>query len=368
MTVIIFIIVLLILIFVHELGHFLAAKALGIRVDEFALGFPPKIWSKKIGETEYSLNIVPFGGFVKIFGENPDEESLNGLDKDRSMVNKPRWAQAIVLVAGVFFNFVFAWILICSSFFFGVSASKSDYLKYDKYLEDKGIIVVSINKDSPAEISGLRPGDNIKSLSTKDFSITNENELTIENIRNAIDKSQGAPIVINFERGDISSSTSIVATDKIIDHRYAIGITMEEAVTLSLPIHLAIIEGSKFTVHMLGAITLGLLDFIKDAFTGQANFEAVAGPVGIAGLVGDAYDLGFVYLIMFTALISINLGVINLLPFPALDGGRLIFVIIESITRRKIKPNIANIINGVGFIILIILMLIVSYRDIIKLF
>ncbi|MDO8575142.1 MAG: site-2 protease family protein, partial [bacterium] len=163
-TVIIFIIVLAVLILVHEFGHFISAKKLGIRVDEFGLGFPPKLWGKKKGETEYTVNAIPFGGFVKIFGENPDDVSEKGPDSKRSFVNKPKWVQAIVLVAGVFFNFVFAWILISITFFMGVNASVTDYAKYADRITDKGVTVAMTVKDKPAYNSGLRLGDTIRSI------------------------------------------------------------------------------------------------------------------------------------------------------------------------------------------------------------
>ncbi|MDQ5893092.1 MAG: metalloprotease RseP [Patescibacteria group bacterium] len=355
MTVIIFLIVLAILIFVHELGHFLVAKACGIRVDAFALGFGPKLISKKVGEVTYSLNLIPFGGYVRIFGENPDDESISGPDVARSFVHKPKWQQIAVLFAGIFFNFVFAWLLIVIAFFSGVPASTDSYPEYRDRMNDEHIVITFVNKGSPAEKAGLKAGDTIVASS-------------VEEIQNNINQSVGKGVEITYERNDVESKTNILAEQGIVEGKYAIGIAMDDVATLKLPIHLSILESSKFTIHMIGATFTGLYDLVAGMFKGTSSLESVTGPVGIAGLIGDAAKLGFTYLLMFTAIISINLGVLNLMPFPALDGGRILFVIIEAIIGRPIKPVIANTLNAIGFSLLILLMVVVTYRDIAKLF
>lgn len=355
MTVIIFIIVLALLIFVHELGHFLAARACGIRVDEFALGFGPKIFSWKRGETNYALNAVPFGGYVKIFGENPDDESISGPDSPRSFVNKPKWQQVIVLFAGVFFNFVFACLLISISFLSGVLTSVESYPQYADSMQDKHIAITYVNPNSPADEAGLKAGDKL---------LIN----TVEDLQQKINQSENSGVVINYERAGETKVTTAYAEQGIVKGKYAIGISMDNVATLSLPIHLAIWEGARFTLHAIGATIVGIYDLLAGIFKGSASLSAVTGPVGIAGLVGDAAKLGLTYLLMFTAIISINLGVLNLVPFPALDGGRIFFVIIEAIIGRPIKPVIANTVNLIGFSLLILLMLVVTYRDVVRLF
>ena len=162
MTIILFLVILAVLVFVHELGHFLAAKAFGIRVDEFAIGFPPKVFGWQKGETKYSLNLIPFGGYVKIFGENPDDESLIGADSTRSFVNAKRWKQAIVLLAGIFMNIVFAWILISASFSIGLPTSIQD--EYKGKAKDVGVMIMAVQKDSPAFKTGIKEGDYILSI------------------------------------------------------------------------------------------------------------------------------------------------------------------------------------------------------------
>ncbi len=383
MTIILFLIVLAVLIFVHELGHFLSAKKMGIRVDEFALGFPPRIFGKKIGETVYTLNAIPFGGFVKIFGENPDAESIQGPDKERSFVHKPAWQQAIVLSAGVIFNFIFAWILICSAFIVGVTASYQDYPEHTAHMTEPELMVISVLPDSPAHTVGIKAGDVIHTIVVEGQNSPNGNGggkvvqdvplLTPEYVQNIVKTSEGKPlsIVYNCEKleGDYPDCTrvTVVPTKNLVKDTYAIGISMDTVATMSLPWYQAIIEGTVFSGHLIWNTFTGFISFIGSLFAGTAEFSQISGPVGIAGLVGDASKLGFTYLLMFTAMISINLGVINLMPFPALDGGRLLFVLIESITRKKIKPVVANTINTLGFILLLTLMVVVTYGDIARL-
>jgi regulator of sigma E protease len=356
MTIILFLIVLAVLIFVHELGHFLAARACGIRVDEFALGFGPSIWSIKKGETRYALNIVPFGGYVKIFGENPDEESMRGPDSARSFVNKPRIQQVIVLVAGVAFNFLFAWLILSYSFFAGVPASLESYSEYKSQMNNIHIAVTYVEPKSPADIAGLKAGDSILDYDS------------VEKVQNAIAASADKGVMLHtIHQGDDKKIT-IFAKEGIVENKYAIGISMDEVGTLKLPFFQAFYEGTRFTFHMMKEIALGLGDLVFNLFKGSAALSQVTGPVGIAGLVNDAAQLGFTYLLMFTALISINLGVLNLVPFPALDGGRVLFVIIEAIIRRQIKPAFTNVVNAVGFALLLLLMIVVTFKDIAKLF
>ncbi len=361
MTIIIFLIVLAVLIFVHELGHFLIAKWSGIRVDAFALGFGPKLLAKKVGEVTYSLNLIPFGGYVKIHGENPDDDSISGPDKARSFANKSKWQQVAVLSAGVFFNFIFAWFLIFLAFSSGVPASISSYPNYDAQMKDRHIAITFVNKNSPAEVVGFKAGDRLMGNS-------------LEEIQKKINESAGKPFQLEYIHNYKSKiypkveSATIVAKQGIVEGKYAIGIAMDDVGTLQLPIHKALLESLRFTLHTIVATCVGLYDLVLGIFTGESKLASVTGPVGIAGMIGSAAKIGFTYLIMFTAIISINLGVLNLVPFPALDGGRILFVIIESIIRRPIKPVIANMVNAIGFGLLMLLIVVVTYRDIANLF
>jgi regulator of sigma E protease len=364
MTIILFLIVLAILIFVHELGHFLVAKKSGIRVDEFALGFPPKIFSWVRGETKYVLNLIPFGGYVKIFGENPDDESMTGVDSARSFVNAKKWKQVCVLLAGIFFNILFAWILISGSFMFGsLVPVGEDSSKYSKYIKESQVVITSVATDSPAEKAGLLQGDkliSVESVSGIDLNTTKVRELVENSVDNQID--------IVYERAGEIKNLVAVAELNPEDNRKIIGIYMENVGVVKLNPILALWEGGRLTIVTFKQIVVGLGTFLAQVFIGRGDFSQVSGPVGIVGLVGDAANFGFAYFLGFIAFISLNLAVINLIPFPALDGGRVLFVIIETIIRRPIKPKIANTLNAIGFFLLISLMVIITYRDIMKFF
>jgi regulator of sigma E protease len=361
MSVLIFLIILAVLIFIHELGHFLAAKRLGIRVDEFAIGFPPKLFSWTRGETKYSLNLLPIGGYVKIFGENPDEESLSGPDAARSFARASKWKQATILVAGVVFNFVFAWILISGTFIAGLPTSISE--EYAPYAQDVSTIITQVGKDTPAEKAGLLAGDKIIGIATPTEALFAP---TVSLVQETVAKTEGS-IVLTYDRAGTVATTSVTSVLGIAEGRRALGIGLDTAGVVKLPIHLAVVEGGKVAVQSTIAIAKGLVDLLVNAVRGEADFSQVSGPVGIVGLVGEASRFGFAYLVGFTALISLNLAVLNLAPFPALDGGRLLFVAIEAIIRRPIPAKFANYVNAAGFIALILLMIIVTIKDVAKL-
>ena len=364
MTVLIFIIILALLVLVHELGHFIVAKASGIRVDEFGLGFPPRMFGKKIGETIYSINWIPFGGFVKIFGENPDVESTTGPDASRSFVNKNRAIQAAVLVAGVAFNMIFAWLLISAGFMVGLPTSTSDASDPSK-IQNVRLTVTAVLPESPAAKAGIKAGDTLASLAVgEDLAAI----MQPETVQRFIEEHQNEEITLVHKRGTDVLTTKVMPAEGFIDGRKSIGIAMDEIGTLKLSLLPALGRGAETAFGLAKAITVGFVSFIAEIFQGQAKLSDLSGPVGIAGLVGDARALGFIYLLTFTAFISVNLAVLNLMPFPALDGGRLLFVAIETVIRRRIKPEIANAVNGIGFALLILLMVVVTFRDITKLF
>jgi regulator of sigma E protease len=365
MTIILFLVVLAVLIFVHELGHFLVAKKSGIRVDEFAVGFPPKIFGWVKGETKYVLNLIPFGGYVKIFGENPDDESMTGADSKRSFVNAKKWKQVCVLLAGIAFNIIFAWLLISISFMFGslVPVGEGASGAYARYITDKQVVLTGVLKDSPAEKAGLMQGDRL--LEVQSFGGP---DLNTAKVRELIEISANAEVAVSYERkGEIEKVLVTPEFNKDSGKR-VIGIYMENVGTVKLNPFLALWEGGKLTLVTIKDVAIGLGTFIGQSVQGKGDFTQVSGPVGIVSLVGNAANFGVAYFLGFVAFISLNLAVINLIPFPALDGGRVLFVIIEAITRRPIKPKIANTLNSVGFIILIILMLVITYRDIMKFF
>lgn len=344
------------------MGHFIVAKKFGIRVDEFAIGFPPRIWGFRRGETTYAINAIPFGGYVKIFGENPDEQSISGPDSKRSFVNALKWKQASVLVSGILFNVLFAWILLSASFMFGLTTSVDESLA--SYAKDSHIIITMSQVDSPARRAGLVGGDTIVSLESGKNKIQ---AYSVAEIQDFIKESSGE-IIINYKHGNDLKEAVVVASQGIVKDRKAIGIAMDTVGTIKLPIHKAFFEGAILAKATVKNVAIGLYYFILDAFRGKADFSQVTGPIGIVGLVGEARTLGVVYLMSFAAFISINLAVINILPFPALDGGRLLFIAIEAMRRKSLSPKFANLANGIGFAILILLMLAVTYKDVVKMF
>jgi len=365
MSVLIFIIILVILILAHEFGHFIVAKRSGIRVDEFGIGFPPKIFGKKFRETEYSINWIPFGGFVKIFGEDMEEEAISGQDRERSLISKPKYIQVAVIAAGVFFNILLAWILISIGFMSGLPAPVS--MAEGGKMENAHLTVIAVGQDTPAEKADLRPGDHIIALATETAAL--QDEVTPDAVSLFISEYGDEQIAILYERAGESGTVFVSPEEGILEGRFAIGITMDTIGILTLPPHKAIWEGAKTTIGLTEAIIVGFAGLIKGAFAnGGASLAAVTGPVGIIGLVGDASDFGFVYLLGFTAFISINLAIINLIPFPALDGGRLLFILIEAIKGTPIRPSVARAANTIGFLLLIILMLVVTYNDMVKIF
>lgn len=363
MNILIFLIILLVLVLVHEFGHFYSAKKFGIRVDEFGFGFPPKLFSKKYGETEYSFNALPFGGFVKIFGENPDEENTTGPDAARSFVNKPKWQQAIVLLAGILANFILAWLLFSFGFMFGLPTSVGSTKDYE--IKDVNLVVVSVAHDSPAEKAGLKTGDKIVFIKSGDLSTT---FISPETVKSFVANSGKDGIEITYQRGVNSTDVVILPEKSEVDSKPVIGIAMDQIGIVKLPFFQAFKEGMVFTWSVTKGTVVGLYNLVVDGLRGQGSFAGVAGPVGLVGIVGDASKFGFAYLLSFTALISINLAVINIIPFPALDGGRLFFLLIEKIKGSRMSPKIANTANIIGFGILIILMLWVTYHDVVKLF
>ncbi len=364
MSVLIFFIVLFALILVHEWGHFIAAKKTGMRVDEFGIGFPPKLFSRVWGETEYSFNALPIGGFVRIYGENAADAAADGAaggDISRSFTSKPAWAQAIVLVAGVTMNVLFAWLL----FTIALSVGAPTAVDEASAGSDAQLMVQSVLPDGPAATAGIPHGAVITKLSVAGEMLPT---LTPQTFRTATEMNAGIPLTITYTTGgetrvvEVVPETGIAAGDS---ERAVVGVQLALVETVREPFYKAIYHGGMQTVSMLRAITVGIATLIADSVKGTADFSSVTGPVGIVGMVGDAAAFGIVPLLLFTAMISLNLAVINLLPFPALDGGRLVFVAIESVIRRPINPVWVARLNALGFVLLMTLMVAVTYKDIV---
>jgi regulator of sigma E protease len=365
MSIILFLIILAVLVLVHEFGHFIVAKKSGIRVDEFGLGFPPKLWGKKWGSTTYTLNAIPFGGFVKIFGEDPHAEEIPPAQRKTSFYYKPKWVQALVLVAGVSMNILFAWFALSAGFLAGMPTS-ADYAGPGR-VSDVKLSIVTVLPGSPAEKTGLISGDSILYVQEGNKFLQNS-DLTADSFSDLVSQSSGN-VTLTYERGKAIPQTVLVEPEMSSEAgKKIIGVTLDGIGTLKLPLHLAVWEGAKTAYLLTEGTARSLFGFFAQALRWKSDLSQVSGPIGIAKVVGEANSLGFSYLLSLVALISINLAIINLLPFPALDGGRLLFVLIEAATRRKIPSRFVRWANLIGFGFLLLLMAVVSVHDIARLF
>lgn len=367
MTIILFILVLVALIVVHEFGHFVVAKLSKMRVDEFGIGYPPRAWSFKRGETEYSLNWLPFGGFVKIYGED-EQDKVEGTDEThRAFGSRPRILQALVLVAGIAMNMFFAYLLLSATLALGTprALAPEEVAK----AKDVQLYIADVLPSGPASIAGVKPGDAIVRASYGDttFASVVPEEFTAF----IAGDSKGEPLTLTVLRED--KQVQIVVTPKagtVVQDptRPALGVAIATAGILPVSIPQAFSEGAVLTWEITKQTSVGLWHFFSSIATFTADLSQVSGPVGIAGAVGSASSHGISALISLMAIISINLALINILPLPALDGGRLLFVIIESIIRRPIPASVGRAVNTAGFAFLLLLMVVVTAHDLFKFF
>lgn len=349
MSIILFVAVLAILILAHELGHFIVAKKSGIRVDEFGIGFPPRLFKIKKGETIYSVNLIPFGGFVKIHGEEGQEKQ-----DPRSFAAKPIGARALVIAAGVIFNVIFAWLVITVAYSTGMPSSVSA-VPAGAEIKDSKIIILNIQNDSPAKEAGLKAGDQLLNFSSTD------------QVFNFIEENKGKEIEINYKRGNETFAIKAVPRINPPEGQGALGIMMDEIGIVKIPWYRAIWEGLKITYQMTIAMAVTIFYFIAGAIKGLVGFDQILGPVGIVSATGTFAKMGFAYVLNFMAILSLNLAILNILPFPALDGGRLLFLLIEKIKGSPVSHKVTSITHGVGLIILLILMAAITYNDILRL-
>ena len=369
MSIIIFLIVLGVLVVSHEFGHFLVAKLCGMKVEEFGFGFPPRLWGKKIGDTLYSINWIPFGGFVRIFGE--DAAGGGSLEVAEPLAEKeagsfaaaPKWQQFAVVFAGVVFNFILAWGLVSLGYLIGLPTSVADATP-GQPVQDAHLIITDIAPDSPAARVGVAAGDEIVSLSDTGGSLAT---FSPESVRNFVQAAGKQQLTLGYKRhSDEVRTVSVTPAEGLVPDRVAIGVAMDSIGVVRLGFFGAIFEGLKTTWTMTLATVAALVGLVKGLFVGHAP-SGVTGPVGIVGLVGSASAMGFAYLLTLVAVISVNLSVMNLIPFPALDGGRILFIAIETIRGKEVPPRTAATVNAIGFFVLLLLMAILTYGDIAKL-
>lgn len=356
-TVIVFILTLGLLVLVHEFGHFIVAKKSGVLVEEFGLGFPPRLFGIKIGETLYSLNLIPLGGFVKVYGEEFHEISDNLKKdplKDRAFVFKSPIKKTAILVAGVIMNFLLGWVLISYLFTQGVPTPTNK------------VIVAGVSKNSPAQISGIKEGDVVSSFISPDNS---KIELSSANkLISLTQKYAGNKIELNILRNNKQIRVSIVPRMNPPKGEGSMGISITSFVEKKYPWYQAPYYGLIHAFDITRNIVIELLKTFGQLLMFKKPNVDIAGPVGIARYTGEAIKVGKNALLELIALLSLNLAVVNILPFPALDGGRLVFVIYEAITKKRVNQKIEKNLNLAGIIILLSLAALITVRDIMNIY
>jgi regulator of sigma E protease len=371
------------LILGHEAGHFFAAKLFGLKVDEFGFGFPPRIgawtphktiWGKDgetlqqvQGETEYSFNWLPFGGFVKISGErgefamleeegskvesqksesaeaqsairNPQSENSNS---NRLFFAQPTWKKSLILLAGVIMNFIFGWLFISIAFMIGTP---------------QALVVGGVEAGSPAAAVGIAMGDVIKNFKDSQSFIA------------FVDANKGKPTQFDILRNGKEMDFTATPRVQVGPNEGALGVALADAGYPREAFFSALWDGLKNTVELLGLTVSAFYQLIKSLVIHGSLLAGVVGPVGIFGVAEQTGSIGLVYLLQFLGIISINLTVVNLIPFPALDGGRFLMTIIEKIKGSPIPEKFEGWVNGLGFAALILLMVLLTVRDVRGLF
>lgn len=359
LTALIFFIVLGVLIFVHEFGHFIFAKKAGMKVEEFGFGFPPRLYGWKKGETIYSINWIPFGGFVKILGEEGEHRN-----DPRSFSAKPFGAKLKVIVAGVFMNFMLAVVLLMIVNFLGLRIGIIDEQTASS-VRDKQIQVIQIAENSPAKTAGLRLLDEIKGFRIDGQTILVGNVVETQDL---IKENAGKRISILVSRNGESLEKELVPRTNPPEGEGALGVSLALTGVVSYPWHEAIWRGVYDAVIIAINTVIGYGALFKTLIFKGKLIADVSGPIGIANLTGQAARIGLNYLMQFVALISINLAVLNIIPFPALDGGRAVLIIIEKLKGSPVNKKIEQGINTVGFALLLMLMVYVTFKDIVRLF
>lgn len=359
MTGLLVIAILVLLIVGHELGHFIVAKAVGVRVVEFGIGYPPRAFKiGRWGGTEYTLNWLPFGGFVRLYGEEHEHEELSSKQKWQSMAGAPLWAQASILIAGVLMNVVLGWALLTIGFMNGLPTSVSEDTP-GAHLVVNGVLL-----NSPAEVAGIETGDEIKSIvSERGVGVS---ELTPSAIIAFVEVHGGEELTLAYERDGVPNEAVMIPAHAVLSEsagRPALGVALALVSDTEVDFFTALVFGWQRTIDIFLQVGAGVIALIADAVSGKPDIAALIGPVGLVSVVDSASGYGVGQLFGIAAFISINLAIINLIPIPAFDGGRLLFVAAEGITRRRIPALVAQSLNLIGFVLIILLMVVVTYQD-----
>jgi len=343
MAILILIIGISLLILIHEFGHFWVARRMGLWVEEFGIGFPPRLFAKKVGETIWSINALPFGGFVRIHGEKPELEAEAGkiVDSGRSFANLSVGRRALIIVAGVIMNFFLGWLLVSAVYAVGVPQK---------------VVIQSVGANTPAAVAGLLPGDILSDFNSVDV------------FTEYVQSSKGKEIQIIIERNGEKLMLAGTPRVEVPEGEGPLGVSLTEFGQQKLPLVQSLVEGLKTSVQILLAIIVSLWTLVIGLFTGGAVMENFVGPVGIFQIANESARFGLVNLLQLIGLISLNLVVLNVLPIPALDGGRLFFLLIEKIKRSPITVRREATANAIGFVLLLLLMVFITVRDVVKIF
>ncbi len=370
-TLIVFLLVLSVLVFVHEFGHFITAKRAGLRVDEFGFGFPPRllglqrsngrrrvIWGNpknfdiRQGDTLYSINWLPFGGFVRIKGESGE-----ALEDQDSFAARRAGTRIWIIAAGVIMNFLLAIVLTSAGYLVGFpQVLEGEFSKYAR-VSDAHIQIMGVLPDGPAYRAGLKSGVRLLNAGGREVK-------SAEDFKTLVTEALGRPLTIQVESENEKSE--FTATPVILEETGAagIGVAIANVGVVRYPVWLAIPKGVELTFKLTGTIFSSIGGLIRDAVIGKPVGADLTGPVGIAVLTGQAARQGFIYLLQFVAILSINLAILNIIPFPALDGGRILFVILEKLRGRPVARRVEGWVHGLGFALLMLLVLMVTVRDI----
>lgn len=358
LTIIFFILLIGILVLVHEFGHFFVAKKLGIRVEEFAFGFPPRLWSIARGGTRYALNLLPFGGYVKIFGEAGEGEG----EKD-SFISRPVWQRSLVVIAGVVMNLILAWVFF--SIGSGLGLSTAVTAENETRVQNAKVGIIGVDEGSPARLADLRFGDTVKSVSVDGSKIDIRE---IDDLQKFIAGHLGQEVTLYVVRGEEFLVKKVTPRQSPPDGEGPLGIALAKIGVIKTPWFLAWWEGLKMAALSTAGIAVGFAGLFKDLLTTGKVSADISGPVGIFIFAKEFSELGLIYLLQLAALLSVNLAILNALPFPALDGGRLLFFGIEKIKGSKVDQRVERAIHTAGFVILVLLMVAVTYRDLARIF
>jgi len=345
-TLLSFILVLGILIFVHELGHFLVAKSVGIKVEKFSLGFPPRMVGKKIGDTEYMISWIPLGGYVKMAGENPEEEKPTW--EPYEFMSKSVSQRAMVILAGPVMNFILAAFI-----FWGIFLFAGQQIVHDDKTE-----IGFVGEGSPAQTAGIEVGDVILSI--------NENKVeNFSEMANIIYKQVEKPVLVQWKRGEEKLAAIIVTQKEKVTNQNGeteevgkIGVSPTYS-TIKLNFFQSFWEGLSTAVFIL----VETIKFLIALITGAASLKLIGGPVFIAQTAGETARMGLVSLFSFIAILSVNLALVNVMPIPVLDGGHILFLIIEKIQGKPLSLKQKAIMQQIGFAFLLCLIILVTYND-----